>query len=141
MDNSYKYTVGRDTVSMANIGRLTAAFNPAGLVIGHFMRDSHDAVRFEALANKQDGQEEAVPVNESTQRQREQNSSACLSMQRSPNQTDMSNCESVTTWLTYFEALQRLNLRSLLILALHLRSVKRNTYLEYTFWPCIECIY
>lgn len=71
MDSSYKYTVGRDTVSMANTGRLTATFNPAGLVIGHFMRDSHDAVRFEALANKQGGQEEAVPVNESTQRQRE----------------------------------------------------------------------
>lgn len=79
MDNSYKYTVGTDTVSMANTGRLTAAFNPAGLVIGRFMRDSHDAARFEALANKQDGQEEAVPVNESTQRQREQNS-VCLSL-------------------------------------------------------------
>lgn len=129
MDSWYKSSVGRVTVGMANTELLDSSFNPAGLVIWHIMRDSHDGVRCEALTNKQESKVQAVPVNDSTKHQRGSNLSVC----RPTNRADMPNCERVPAWLTWLTAVEWLYLQLQLIFSLHLQSVKRNTYLEYTF--------
>lgn len=77
MDNRYEMHSGQGHGRCGKHWATDSRFNPAGLVIGHIMRDSHDRVRFEALTNKQGGKVQAVPVSDSTEHQRELN---CLSV-------------------------------------------------------------